>query len=370
MSSFFTENTLCICSKCGRLLLLDPDFWRKFNSPQNLKDFQINSNLNKSPKIIAPLLTYNSPNSCRFEIIISHAKLDKNQKKSLKLVDSQFFYFLGLNFPICDNCYLSTISQMSYYKRFLKQQIHLFNFLLTIPPDVLKFTIETKIRSLSYSSSKGTNLLSSNGESTSISIPLQCDFQYSSITSLPKIPRGTFSEKPRCSPIFLPSVFQITSQNHYGVINGVRIGFYEYNPNSFMENNLALFFLGQLLIHLNTIFNIVPKHLITIKENCCKISGYSLILNSFLPRDVILLNQSMDYFMEDIDQLFCSEECLSVATTPPFLVDFSSHTIGDSYYRFDRGCPLKWSNAMKKLLYDLKLIEFGALKSYINSNFE
>jgi hypothetical protein len=168
----------------------------------------------------------------------------------------------------------------------------------------------------------------------------------------------------------LVTTFQIIDNYHYITINGQRVGFFRYSPNTLEECNLGLQQTVHFLWCMLESFGIeVPQ--LSIRPNGLieKAGGDGLILEvpaSLDSKSVARFNAGLQGLFTACAFMFGSPPLTKFCSMPPFFIDVNKKIIENVPYTFAEKAKDRWSLAMKYLLFDLKVMQVRCLERYIS----
>ncbi|KAK8897788.1 hypothetical protein M9Y10_000016 [Tritrichomonas musculus] len=295
------SNALCICSKCKKICLITPDFWAPpvQNSPikslsNNFKNFQIYLNKNvkwEYDKSFSAFKQNSLSNShfifpccplC-FKILIDQIRLNND----FYLVQQDFLNSAEENSTSIKKAYLSKVEteidlfkqQTTSMKEIIADKKHLFKKSQKVHSKKESQNTQTKNNDnnhevfipcilnhskLSDSSDKNEdseeNSSSSDDENLHLGTKKSLTYKNEYVQSQNSI---TFSFRSLgfCG-ISLCLAFHITTHNHYGCINGMRIGTMTPNKVPTMEFDQGLLFFAQLIKSIASIAKIDIPNLV------------------------------------------------------------------------------------------------------------
>jgi hypothetical protein len=168
----------------------------------------------------------------------------------------------------------------------------------------------------------------------------------------------------------LVTTFQIIHNYHYMMINGHRVGFFRYSPNSLDECNLGL----QQTAHL--VWCLLESFGIAVPDLCIKPNGVierrggeCLLLEvpaSLDSKSVAHFNAALQGLFTVCASMFASRPLVGFCSMPPFFIDVEKRIIECVPYTFADKTRDTWSDAMKYLLFDLKVMQVRCLERYVS----
>lgn len=299
-------------------------------------------------------------------------------QKFVKIQKSLTNQHAEILFPLCQDCTTIYINHISNYKMLIgiakdtiNQKFH------QIPKEVFQIQYNNAIQSTQLRPATMTIQKTEKSHSKVETTPVKpknnlpfCDDPFNCTNSVhqeyPLLFDKLDKSKTYC-PFLSCFVFHISYNGHYATINDNRIGFYKYNPNTISENNVALFFILQLIEQLKNAFTIkninisyTPNPSISIgnnklqelvitdkKKKSHSNEEFNIALNSLYEAFVLINNNSK----------------LQGSLIPPYDIDLSKHTVGNVSYVFKWTSIEIWSLAMRYLLYNLKNLQFRSVRS-------
>ena len=171
------------------------------------------------------------------------------------------------------------------------------------------------------------------------------------------------------SSLMLAVAFKIGVSNHYGTINGQRLGTNEARQVKSAEIDCALFYLSHLAVALATRAAVNTgdvmlneRVMVRVKGKYQKLTASDTHSSSKVKR----FNQGLDVLMGLCQKVF--ESPLVTETRglmPPFQIRVDKHIVGSDDYYFNTRHPMLWSRPMKFLLTDFQFLLFSGLKEAV-----
>lgn len=267
-------DILTPCHQCGRIMHIPYSTWdllysqKKLNNDQNDNSQSSFSSSSISPhsikqKVDCTLHFVSNSNDNASENInngndFKFIQKFQKEKRKQTFSSSNITYF-----PLCQDCSSSCTYHLRNFKKlFEKTSFFIDSKLKSIPTGVFEIQYENAIahvpknqlkikssRSLNSSSSQNDSSIFNRLNNNKHSIQISDNVQYDSINLDDK--NSSLPQKSFC-PFYSFSLFMIGTDYHYGTINDLRIGFYDYSPNSILESNLALYNIAHLIYTLKS----------------------------------------------------------------------------------------------------------------------
>ncbi|KAK8893755.1 hypothetical protein M9Y10_022184 [Tritrichomonas musculus] len=304
--------------------------------------------------------------------------------KRLECVQKLLTYNGELLFPLCQDCSAIQGQQINFMIDFLNDaSSDLFTINTTIPIDRIHIRMDQLSAYVnSKPSMRRRKRKSAPNPTNSPKVPIIQDLNDKKKKMLPEkesnfrnpIMAAFERLQSTACPLLSFYTFHISSNQHYGTINKARIGFFKYNPNTLTENNIATFFICQLIHYFKCIFqipqicvNFNPMSILIITNKNTKIN-FSLHTLEFPVK-----RSRVSDFNESINNLFLAYDLINKASSrmrnfgePPFNVDLKEKKIERFSFSLNWKQVEEWSAAMKLLLINLKMIQYRTFRGCIN----
>ena len=364
------------CKQCGKLLFIPATFWETIQnvSSQNEKNLYIQ---------VPPL-----KKNCDVTIHLD----DESSEPSEKFLEEQSSMTFNSNllyFPLCPDCSTNFLQHLRNYKKLYEKTTELIESKFSdIPKDVFNIQFQNAISPRGLKAQNNNNGMQNENEKkvnnfvgnvdlrrlSSIiedndicNDPFKCkNTVHGSLPILSDL-QAVINKTRKFCPIMSCYAFKIAINRHYSTINDLRIGFFKYYPNSLFETNLALFFLLQLYNHMKRAFNIENIRIKLYPSPSISVND-SQFFKLKIPENK--KHQRYDEINNAIHLLFVAFNVIHESSSnfpnfsmPPFEIDLENKTIGNIPYEFNWKRKEQWSNSMRLLLADLKMIQFKCLRS-------
>ena len=342
-------NALLICNYCKKPCITLLKTWGKL-LPSHSSDM-VNSN-SKNENIIKDqqiTILVGENNIWVFQNIY-------NQYKE-KAANAYSPYFPMCN--ICMNEFLTEIDEQTIFlkdqNKFLQQQFH-------------RKDVERKMKQIIYKI-RGTDLVIQqrhfwNPRKWKINDDRKEIEEYDK-NNLLKEERVMFSEiGTRIFILF--KTYSISYDKFYGTINDQRVGFSAQDIISIDEVGRGLNFMGQLVYNFSRIMQIT-NHKVFSQFKFYPFLAFKFndvfVPISMKDRKEKIIQLFLSRFFELCNLLFEKIRTFIGDISPPYVINLELNTIGNINYLYDKNSPNLWSQAMKYLLFDLKLLMFYIIKN-------
>lgn len=273
-------DILTPCHQCGRLIYVPYAMWDILKSKtdsnkdsNNVQMYQSNTlpSLPIRQKVNFVSFVSNEINESTDQNDILQSKDIKNlrciqlfqdEKRKETFKTSNTVYF-----PLCQDCTITYNFHLRNFKKlYEKSSFFIDSKLKSVPKGVFQIQYDNAISPFSKYQLKTPNPSSCNLKfSSRLSVDSEDSIldqkvvikQHNQIKNLHESINFDDSNKtalPTKSfcPLYSFSIFRIGTNKHYGTINDLRVGFYEYSPNSALETNLALYNMTHLIYTLQS----------------------------------------------------------------------------------------------------------------------
>lgn len=346
------EGIVFICPICEKLSAITDDF------------FALDSH-NESP---------GTPSSSPFDLRKMSFKRDKKTKQKFNI---ELDFYLDLykwekyqdfdelrcsltkhdlvDFPVCPNCAVVLNQRVRVMNCALKEKVQRINEM-----DENKFTDEISYYKQMIKQSQAQIKAMSSAMKM---LPKQRDLSASSFIELPDdfdYQKERIGLEPEHSSFILCSAFYISHFEHYGIINGIRIGITSPDVVPLEELNAGLVVLSHLILNLQRVLGRTPTNfifsdIVSIQNENGDI--YPLSLTNLDPKKFPIFNTALHHLMCAVCSLYIVNGQYEPLLTPPFMINLEKKTINNLAYELKPGHIQSWCMPMKLLLLDIKCIQ-------------